>query len=136
MGHKIKSGKKFCPLNFAQKCVFSSSEGIGAWKMKFQVPKSIFSKIFWCVHRMHGGFQNMFWGPGGCLGIHLKVLDAIWGHFTKIENFEFFSIFSSKKWKVSFACWVFGDLADDQNDFFQKIIVESKISSTYLLIWS
>ena len=30
MGHKIKSGKKFCPLNFAPKCDFSSSEGLEA----------------------------------------------------------------------------------------------------------
>ena len=35
VGHKIKFGKKFCPLNFAQKCVFSSFESLEAWKMKF-----------------------------------------------------------------------------------------------------
>ena len=78
VGHKIKSGKKFCPLNFAQKCVFSSSEGLEAWKMKFQVPKSIFSKCFWCVHRVYGGFQKMLWGPWEdnfwyiCLGLNGK----------------------------------------------------------------
>ena len=65
VGHETKYLRKFCFVNIAQKCVFSSSESSQAWKMDFQARKSIFSKNFWSVSGVLGGFQKMFWSPGG-----------------------------------------------------------------------
>ena len=67
------------------------------------------------------------WGSGGCLGTHLEPLEAIWKHFLKNENFEFFSIFFSTK-NEGFSLLLVGFLSMEMQKmhFFKKYLFNKK----------